>query len=248
MHLTFWTRDGHKVWISPADTDLTCRFSWSVWAGYVMSKHRGQTVILHRLVAERANESLEEYPLGVVTHRDGNRFNNTRENLVVTSRSAINRSIPNPRNCTGYRGVAVYRQEKQQYIANIQANGRQVHLGVYRDIELAARVRDAAARHFHGEGALLNFPDLVDDEAEALLDFHLDSLPKRRRHASSRFYGVSWDKRKQRWRARLQYRRSNGHLERVSLGSYACEEQAAQVVDTYIRDHRLPLPRNLSSS
>jgi site-specific DNA-cytosine methylase len=92
-----------------------------------------------------------------VDHIDRNPLNNARANLRLATRQENSRNrVMSKGNTTGFVGV---RFSKGKYEANIVVDGQAKHLGRYDDAKTAALVRDAAARRFFGEFAVLAFPD-----------------------------------------------------------------------------------------
>lgn len=91
-----------------------------------------------------------------VDHRDEDGLNNRRENLrpATKQQNAIN--YQRDGGSSKFRGVCWHKQH-QKWGATIRWDGRQHHLGYFKDEELAARAYDASARINHGEFARPNF-------------------------------------------------------------------------------------------
>jgi hypothetical protein len=114
-------------------------------------QHKQQLIYLHRFIVDA--------PTGCeVDHEDGNGLNCMRLNLrkctPVQNRCNTGLSV---RNKSGFKGVH-WRRDIQKWAAQIKTHGYKISLGVYDSAEAAARVRDVAARKYHGEFAWLNFP------------------------------------------------------------------------------------------
>jgi len=92
-----------------------------------------------------------------VDHINGDGRDNRRSNLRVASRAENMRNRHSAWGSSGYVGVSWHRRARQwQAVINVQ--GRNRHLGYFRDPAEAARARDLAALQLHGEFARLNFP------------------------------------------------------------------------------------------
>lgn len=95
----------------------------------------------------------------VLDHADRNGLNNRWNNLrFATHRQNILNTVKpqTSENASGYRGVTL--TYAGTYQARIRHEGKNVGLGTYDDAESAARAYDAAAKQWHGEFAVLNFP------------------------------------------------------------------------------------------
>ena len=91
-------------------------------------------------------------------HRNGNGLDNRKANLrpATHGENMRNRKL-HTNNASGFMGVA--REERNRnWGARIQANGKRIRLGAFKDKNDAARAYDKAARELHGEFASLNFP------------------------------------------------------------------------------------------
>jgi hypothetical protein len=115
-----------------------------------------------------------------------------------------------------YRGVC-WNKNRNNWIAQIQYDGKKHKLGYFDHEEEAAKAYDKAARAQHGEKAQLNFP------AEG------ESGPRK----SSKYRGVSWNKSGNKWRAGIKY---DG--KKHSLGYFEDEEEAAKAYDKAAKVHR----------
>lgn len=96
-----------------------------------------------------------------VDHIDGDGLNNQRANLrlATTSQNQSNRAML-PNNTSGRRGVSWHRRDRRWRAAIGQGN-KVVHLGLFIDLDDAARAYDLAARSLFGEFARPNFPSEV---------------------------------------------------------------------------------------
>lgn len=143
-------------------------WTFSASTGYALlyttaSDGHRTTVSMHRLVLARKLGQEIPHHL-VVDHISGPiagfaaRIDNRRENLRLATRSQNQASKGSQQNSPfGLRGIS---QDGNRYRARIKFDrGKNLHLGMYHDIELAARVYDTAGHVLNGEFAGMNYPD-----------------------------------------------------------------------------------------
>jgi hypothetical protein len=148
---------GKFALVDDADYPTLSQYRWlyhssgyAVRAEYVNGKRR--FIPMHREImgAQRGQ---------IVDHIDTDRLNNTRSNLrfVTANQNMWNRS-PNEKNSSSYKGVSAHPNGWQ---VRIRVNKERIHLGYCEDQTEAALLYDAAARHFFGDYARVNFPDFA---------------------------------------------------------------------------------------
>lgn len=134
------------------DYPLLSRLSWALKEGYavwVCTLFSGRTVTIrmHRLVCPAVRGL-------VVDHVDGNRLNNTKENLrAVPPGHNTQNSRKKKKPKSGFLGVEF---TGRTYRARITVRGKVIQLGSYETAEEAARVYDEAAKKYYGAQALTN--------------------------------------------------------------------------------------------
>lgn len=135
---------------------------WMHTEGYwcvdlVVSKTNRTRFRLHRLIAIHFIPNPDNLPY--VDHIDGNRLNNSIENLrwCTMSQNNMNKGAT-PGSSSSYKGVS-WTKDKNKWKAFTKLNGKMIHLGYHECEEDAARAYDAKARELHGEFVRLNFPD-----------------------------------------------------------------------------------------
>jgi hypothetical protein len=149
---------GATTKISIADVPLVSGFRWCKSKfGYAVRHEKKQNVWLHRVILGLRPEDAVE-----VDHRNRDTLDNRRENLRVCTRgdNCKNRGANKVR-ITRYKGVRKSGEGKrgvQHYAAFIKVDGKYKHLGVYSNIEGAARAYDVAAVEYFREFAFQNFP------------------------------------------------------------------------------------------
>jgi hypothetical protein len=99
---------------------------------------------------------------------------------------------------------------------------RNQHIGCYDSEEDAARAYDFAAVQALGPGAKCNFPE------EAISKPPVSRGEEKKQRGSSRYIGVSWDKRRDSWRVQLADPQTKRNQR---IGCYDSEEDAARAYD-----------------
>jgi hypothetical protein len=131
--------------------------NWKLKGRYAaMESHQPQGLIyMHRLILELDGQNIDGLD---VDHHNGNKLDNSRQNLRPATRSQniANHGL-NIDNTSGFKGV-YWNKAARKWRARITVNNQKIHLGSFDDKVAAARAYDAAALHYFGAFARLNFP------------------------------------------------------------------------------------------
>lgn len=132
--------------VDAADAEWVNRWRWCLFDGYatrsVTTRSIKRTIYLHR-------ELLSLTPGDGFTgdHIDRNRLNCRRQNLRVLPKGGNSQNVRPVQGATSeYRGVS-WDKRRRKWVAKIQANGNQRHLGNFTDEKEAAEVARLARIH-----------------------------------------------------------------------------------------------------
>ncbi|MHC4258834.1 MAG: HNH endonuclease [Planctomycetota bacterium] len=153
---------GKYAIVDADDYERLAKYKWRVctnghtFYAYRYSSTRGgkkrQRVLMHHQIID--------IPEGMVCdHINHNGLNNRKPNLRQATSSQNSCNTRNSGQTTSrYRGVS---QDSRPNLwrARIRVNGRELHLGVFDNKVDAAKAYDTAAKEYHGEFAVLNFPE-----------------------------------------------------------------------------------------
>ena len=135
--------------------------SWRLSKGHVVRSYRNGSKspvreFMHRRVCQ-VSQNLD------VVHRNHNKLDNRRENLMAVTRGASTQH-KNARSQSGLKGVG---KNKDRYMAQISIGKKQLYIGRFEDPIAAARAYDYAALRYYGPTARLNFghpdPELLSE-------------------------------------------------------------------------------------
>lgn len=146
------------VLYSEEDHELVSEYKWKISSqGYCDTQIDGLPMKMHRLVMDCPDDK-------VVDHINGNKLDNRRENLQITTQSKNTQNQRKQSDTTSiYKGVSFDKKGKK-YRAQISVDGRVINLGHYLTQQEAANARDMYIVHELPESNFpLNFPDLKDE-------------------------------------------------------------------------------------
>lgn len=130
--------------------DELAAHKWCLSNGYAVRRRRTERGANHEYIHKRI---MGAGAGDLIIHKDGNRLNCQRENLIKTTRKVCQQRMAS-RTGSGYKGVTT---QRGKYTAHIGVNGKTKHLGRFVTADDAARAYDKAALEIYGEHAKLNF-------------------------------------------------------------------------------------------
>jgi hypothetical protein len=147
---------GKCALIDAADVPRVCAYKW-----YALTTRGGKTYAcrnIRRPDGRRTTQYLHRFLAGApdgleVDHRNGDGLDCRRENLRCATRPQNCANVPKAaQNTSGYIGVS-WRKDRCKWIAQIQVQGKHIHIGQFDSPEAAAEARARYARDVHGEFA-----------------------------------------------------------------------------------------------
>jgi len=158
---------GYSALVDDADHALVNQSKWlyvgSGYAGrFVTIDGKKKLLYLHRFL-------LNAQPDQRVDHINGDRLDCRRANLrLATTKQNVQNRRCATRSTSGKKGVCWHKGMRKWHV-RITAKGTRLHLGYHDDLETAARLYDAAAKHFFGAYARPNYPEEFTPPAIGLL-------------------------------------------------------------------------------
>ena len=151
---------GNVVFVKLTNSDLemlvdldiwengACDYCWSLTnRGYAATKFRNlrSRIFFHKY-------AFPDCPNGMVCdHIDGNRLNNTRQNIrFVTSVQNCKNHKVSKSNTSGYTGVS-WQKMRKSWVAYINFEGKRIHLGCFLNLQDAIAARKQAEIKYFGE-------------------------------------------------------------------------------------------------
>lgn len=209
-----------------------------IWQFDANGKRR--VLSMHRLIAARAfaDDLFAGYQ---VDHINRNRLDNRRQNLrLATPQQNLANRQRRSDSTNPYKGICV--TTSQRWTAAIGVAGETIALGVYDTPEEAAAMYVIAQRHFFGDFAM-DLPEGVvitpamEGRFQRILHRRNQPKPPAVRHSAYR--GLMWDRTA--WRVSLQV-----NNQRIELGRFDDEEEAARAYDEAVRGLGLSRPLNFA--
>ena len=117
--------------------------------GYAVKKIGGRQMGMHRFIMQT--------PEGLDTdHLNGKKLDNRRVNLRICSKSHnYQRKVLQKNNTSGFRGVSWFKPTKQ-WVSIIGHKGKNICIGYYDNVNLAAKSYNRMAKKLYGKYAALN--------------------------------------------------------------------------------------------
>lgn len=99
-----------------------------------------------------------KWPTEQIDHINGDGCDNRICNLRQATHAQNTRNVRRHRDSESkYKGIYIDKRVGR-WVAKICVNKKSIHIGIYKNEEMAAKAYDTAALKYHGEFACLNFP------------------------------------------------------------------------------------------
>lgn len=139
------TSKGVKFKFDLDDWDKVTQHSWSTLkSGYLVCTYKQKQIRLHRLVTNAPDNGL------VVDHINGDKLDNRKENLRITTQKNNSRNLAlSKNNRTGVTGVS--KTPNGKYRARIMVDRKEIRLGTFETLKEAAVARKNGEIKYFGE-------------------------------------------------------------------------------------------------
>jgi hypothetical protein len=143
------------ILVDGADLEVSLKIKW-----YINKK----TGYVYGYFGYNRKRYLHRWLLGItdrkvmVDHEDRNKRNNQRHNLRVCSNAQNSQNSKSRPGTSKYKGVS-WEKRVEKWRATIVKDGRQTHIGTFKEAIEAAKAYDAKAKELFGPFAYLNFPE-----------------------------------------------------------------------------------------
>jgi hypothetical protein len=152
---------GQVALVDDWNYEMLCQYNWvATFNRYTSSFYVSRSCVdaegkKKRIYLHRQILNLDPTSKYVVDHINHNPLDNREENLRIctSTQNSMNRG-KQTNNTSGYKGVSRYRGSWQ---VGIVIEGVRKHIGIFPDIEVAARAYDLEAKKNFGVFANLNF-------------------------------------------------------------------------------------------
>jgi hypothetical protein len=148
--------------IDPEDFQKLARYDWYLnqrkGMCYAVTINSGIILNMHRVVTNT--------PKGkIVDHRNHDGLDNRKANLRIAEywQNCCNKRINRKDKTSKYKGVG-FNKRLKRWQANIHYKRNRIYLGLFENEVDAAMAYDTAAKIYHGEFAVLNFPEVVSPQ------------------------------------------------------------------------------------
>lgn len=140
---------GKFALVDDEDYDYLMQWKWHYAHGTARTTMNKKMLNMSRLIMD--------CPRGLITHhKDHDRLNHRKSNLVNTTYSCNNQHAYKDRTSQSSKYLGVMKTRNNSWRVSIRANGKRLHLGTFHDEKEVAKAYNKAALKYYGNTALLN--------------------------------------------------------------------------------------------